>query len=69
MTTGHLLFAAGMTIYILIAIQYEERDLAKFHGKAYEDYRAKVAMLVPGTGKVVPSQDAVPPHTENQPAV
>ncbi len=69
MTTGHLLFAAGMTIYILIAIHYEEKDLADFHGQAYEEYRAKVAMLVPGTGKIVASQDAAPSDAENQPAV
>ena len=47
MTAGHLLLAAGMSVYMLIAIQYEERDLIAFHGRDYEDYRGQVGMLVP----------------------
>jgi len=47
MTRGHLLFALGMTLYILIAIQFEERDLTRMFGKAYEDYRTRVGMLAP----------------------
>ena len=47
MTVGHLVFAGATTAYMLIAIQLEERDLAKFHGKAYEDYRTKVSMILP----------------------
>ncbi|WP_284124881.1 methanethiol S-methyltransferase [Parerythrobacter aestuarii] len=51
MTAGHLLFAAGMTIYVLIAIRYEERDLVAFLGEQYAEYRTKVGMLLPGIGK------------------
>lgn len=51
MTVGHLLFAAGMTAYIVVAIRYEERDLVTFHGDAYSRYRAKVPMLVPRLGR------------------
>ena len=47
MTVGHLVFAAAMTTYILVAVQFEERDLARFYGKPYEDYRRRVPMLVP----------------------
>ena len=51
MTLGHLLFAAGMSVYILIAIRYEERDLKGLFGKDYEDYRASVGMLTPRFGR------------------
>jgi protein-S-isoprenylcysteine O-methyltransferase Ste14 len=47
MTQGRLLFTAAMTAYILIAIRIEERDLVRFHGAAYEDYRHRVSMLNP----------------------
>lgn len=47
MTYGHLLLAGGMSIYMLIAIVYEERDLVALFGKDYEDYRANVGKLTP----------------------
>lgn len=47
MTAGHLLFALGMSAYILIAIRYEERDLTNLFGRDYENYRAGVGMLMP----------------------
>jgi protein-S-isoprenylcysteine O-methyltransferase Ste14 len=34
-------------VYILMAIQWEEKDLVSAHGKAYEDYRRRVPMLIP----------------------
>ncbi|QDU22862.1 methanethiol S-methyltransferase [Urbifossiella limnaea] len=46
MTAAHLLFAAGTTAYILIALVLEERDLTAAHPE-YEAYRARVPMLVP----------------------
>jgi protein-S-isoprenylcysteine O-methyltransferase Ste14 len=47
MTAGHLLLAAGVSVYMLIAIRYEERDLIDYFGKDYEDYRERVGMLTP----------------------
>lgn len=50
MTVGHLLFSAGMTVYILIAIQYEERDLVGLFGDTYQDYQKNVGKLTPKIG-------------------
>ena len=47
MTTGHLFFAIMTTAYILVAIQFEERDLIKFYGDQYRHYRQQVSMLFP----------------------
>jgi protein-S-isoprenylcysteine O-methyltransferase Ste14 len=47
MTAGHLLFAGVLSAYILIAIQFEERDLRKAHGEEYEAWRRKTGMLIP----------------------
>lgn len=51
MTLGHLIFAISMSGYILIGIQYEERDLARFLGEDYRRYRQRVPMLIPGLAK------------------
>lgn len=47
MTAGHLLFSVGMTIYILVATQLEERDLVTSLGDQYSAYRREVSMLLP----------------------
>ena len=47
MTAGHLLLAAGVSVYMLIAIRYEERDLTTLFGDDYRRYRAGVGGLIP----------------------
>ena len=51
MTMSHALFAGGMTLYILVGIAHEERDLVGHFGTSYEEYRKRVGMLIPGIGR------------------
>ena len=54
MTAGHLLFAAGMTLYIMVGIYFEERDLVAHFGDRYRRYRDQVGMLLPWPRKHAP---------------
>ena len=53
MTFAHLLFAVATTAYILLAIRWEEGDLAHLHPE-YAGYRRRVPMLVPGWRAAAP---------------
>lgn len=47
MTLGYLVFAIATTLYILVALQLEERDLVDAFGDSYRDYQKRVRMLLP----------------------
>jgi len=47
MTAGRLLFALGLSAYILIGVALEERDLLRQFGERYRAYREQVGMLIP----------------------
>ena len=51
MTFAHLMFSIATTAYILLAIQFEERDLVREFGDSYEEYRRSVPMLIPSVRK------------------
>jgi len=51
MSAGHLLLAVGVSIYMLIGIAYEERDLISTFGEDYRAYRARTGMLAPRFGR------------------
>jgi methanethiol S-methyltransferase len=47
MTIGHLLFAVGSLVYILIGVRFEEHDLVKEFGDTYTQYQNRVHGLLP----------------------
>lgn len=55
MTVGHLLFAAGMTAYVVVGVTLEERDLVAAFGDQYRAYRAAVPPFVPRPGRSAPA--------------
>lgn len=67
MTVGHLLFALANTAYILVAVQFEERDLIVEFGAAYDDYRRRVPMLAPRLFVRRQTEDRQPPRSVGAP--
>lgn len=47
LSVGRLLLASGMTLYVLVALAFEERDLITAHGNDYLAYRKAVPALLP----------------------
>jgi protein-S-isoprenylcysteine O-methyltransferase Ste14 len=50
MTVGRLLFAAGLSAYVLVGVHFEERALERQLGDVYRSYRRRVPALVPSFG-------------------
>ena len=47
MTVSHLIWAALLSIYVLIGIYHEEKDLLNAFGQKYRDYQDEVPKLIP----------------------
>lgn len=47
MTAGHLLFAVGMSAYILVGVYHEEKDLVVAFGERYRQYIRSTGRFLP----------------------
>ena len=47
MSVTHLLLSAPLTVYVLLSLKYEEKDLVTTLGQNYEDYQKRVRMIIP----------------------
>jgi methanethiol S-methyltransferase len=54
MTVGHLLFAASLSVYMVLATLAEERDLVAHFGQQYREYQQNVGRFVPRLGRAAP---------------
>jgi methanethiol S-methyltransferase len=60
MTLGRLVFALGMSSYILVGVHFEERDLDRVHGESYRRYRAQVPRFLPRPARLWTRRGAAP---------
>jgi hypothetical protein len=51
MTLGHLVFAIGMSAYILIGVYHEEKDLLRAFGEKYKAYTEGTGKFFPGRSR------------------
>lgn len=58
MTVGHLLFAIGMSAYILIGVHHEERDLLGTFGERYLGYIRSTGKFLPQFVSRTPKNDS-----------
>jgi protein-S-isoprenylcysteine O-methyltransferase Ste14 len=47
MTLGHLVFAIGFSLYVVVGVFFEERAMRAQWGDRYEDYCKRVGSIVP----------------------
>lgn len=47
MTVGHLLMVSTLTLYMVIATFFEERDLVRHFGELYQAYQRRVPRFIP----------------------
>lgn len=59
MTAGHLLFALGMSLYILIGVAHEEKDLIHTFGERYLKYMRATGKFVPQAFRPAVGEDAL----------
>ncbi|MEO1286612.1 MAG: methanethiol S-methyltransferase [Chloroflexota bacterium] len=64
MTVSHLFFSVGFTIYILIGLYFEERDLIRDFGEKYIQYRLTTPKLIPFLPKSKPDIQDTVMHSE-----
>jgi len=68
MTVGHVLFAGGLTFYMVIAAVVEERDLIAHFGRQYEEYCRAVPRYLPRPGRLLRRTEQVARRQLDEPA-
>lgn len=63
MSTDRLVLAAGVTVYVLIGLRFEERALHRRYGQRYADYAARTPALLPLPRLLTVTRDRASPPT------